>query len=711
MSKINILDELQQNFLDSSWETNCNRAFPDVRDGLKPGQRACLWEMYIKKYTSNKPHVKSAKVSGGVIADLWPHGDTAIYETFARMSQPFTNNLPEVDWHGANGNVILGGDALAHQRYTECRLAPITEEGMLKNINKQVVDMIPNFSEDLEWPKVFPAIFPRLLVNGAQGIGVGQANYWLPHNFSETVNLIVNYVENNVLDEDNYFPDFPTGGTIINPSDLSHINKYGKGKVLVEAKYKIQNNTIIFYEFPYQVFIEPLIDEIKKAIDENKISGIKDVSNRSDKKHLALVVECEDEPEKVLEYLFAETNLRKQYNANQNGLLGKTPRMFNLQQYVDAYLDHNLTCIYREFEFEYKKTCERLHILEGLIWAVRNIDTVIQIVREKDYPESYLMRMNPDWMTGTQVKAILDMKLGRLSKLEENKLVQEQVEKEKYAAECQEIIENENRRKEILIERLKELEGRFRSERKTNINEKQIIKTTTRKSSSGKKILIPEDVFVSMTGTGYIKSVPVKMYRQSAADVTVFKTQTTDLILLFSSLGKVFRLKVDSIKQCGSKDKGVAIGSLLNLESGEKILNIFSMNTDVRHPYIVGFTKNGLVKKSEKTIYVGATQNKNGLKAATLVDNDEYIGWYECNGDCAVVLSHNGFCIKFDMQMVNAVGKTARGVKSISLGEGDYVAAATVVSPQVDSFKLLSYNLKNKDIPLVKRAGKGKKIV
>lgn len=292
INEVNIIDEVQQNFIDSSYDTNTNRAFPDIRDGLKPGQRACLWEMYTKKYTSKKPHVKSAKISGGVAALWWPHGTTAIYETFARMSQPFTNNIPEVDFHGSNGNVILGGDAIAADRYTEARLSPIVEAGMLTGINKQVVPMQLNFSEDDQWPKVFPAVFPRLLVNGAQGIGVSLSNVWLPHGFSETAELILRYIKTGELDEDNYYPDFPTGGTIINKDELATINKTGRGKVIIESKYRTNGQEIDFYELPYQVFIEPVIDEIKKAIAEEKVTGIADVYNKSDKKRISLVVTC-----------------------------------------------------------------------------------------------------------------------------------------------------------------------------------------------------------------------------------------------------------------------------------------------------------------------------------------------------------------------------------------------------------------------------------
>ena len=709
--KINICDEISQNFLDSSWEVNCNRAFPNIKDGLKMGQRACLWEMFVKKYTSNKPHVKSAKVSGGVIADLWPHGDTAIYETFARMSQSFINNIPEVDWHGANGNVILGGDALAHQRYTECRLAPIVEQGMLQGIKKNNVPMIPNFSEDLEWPLVFPAIFPRLLVNGAQGIGVSISNVWLPHNFTETAHLILDYIESGELKEDTYYPDFPTGGTIINQDDLAKINKTGRGKVIIESKYKINNQEIDFYELPYQVYIEPVIDEIKKAIDENKIQGIKDIFNKSDKKKISLVVECETgfTPEKVVQYLFTETNLRKQYNANQNGIISKTPVMITLKKYVDTYLEHNKECIQKEFQFDFNAAVARIEILEGLTKALEDIDNIIQLIKKSpsaaDAKKKLIEKYN---FTQPQVDAILNMKLSRLANMEKLEVENELQEKKDFALKCKEVINSSKRQEEILVERLRELVKKFGDERRTDVTQKTIAK----KSTSGKvKEVIIEDVMITYSDAGYIQNIPIKSYRTSTTYKNTFKCQTNDMILLFSSLGKLYRLKVDTIKQCSQKDKGTAVGALLNLDPGEKILNIFSMNINEKHPYIVGVTKFGQVKKSEKLIYLGSTQNKNGLQAAGLKDNDSYIGFWECNGDYMSLITKNDMIIQFELEKINPVGKTAKGVKGIALSADDYVVEAIVCNPAIDTIKIKKYNKTIKGIIVQGRGGKGRKIV
>lgn len=698
MNSIDVITEIQQNFLDSSLDTNMNRAFPNILDGLKPGQRACLWEMYIKKYSSKKPHVKSAKVSGGVIADLWPHSDTAIYETFARMSQTFINNLPEVDWHGSNGNIILGGDALASQRYTECRLSPIVEEGMLQGVNKQNVPMIPNFSEDIQWPKVFPAIFPRLLVNGAQGIGVSISNVWLPHNFTETADLIFKYLAGEEIDLDSYYPDFPTGGVIINKDDLGKINRTGKGKVIVEGKYVISGKEINFTEMPYQVFIEPVIDEIKKGIEEEKINGIQEIYNKSDKKRILLTIECEKDadPEKVLQQLFTETNLRKQYNANQNGIISKTPIMVTLPSYLEAYTNHNLDCIKREYEYDLKQTQERIEILEGLLKALAHIDEVIKTIRRsKDKASARAALIKEFDFTDKQVEAILKMQLSRLANMEQVAIQDELAEKKKFATFCEEIVSFESKRKEILVERLRTLVKKYGDKRRSQVVQKDIAKKITARK---KKELVIENVMLCYTSQGYVKSIPIASYSKTATSAEMFyKASTDEMVLFFSSLGKVYRLKVNEIKQCMPKDKGIAIGALLKLDEGEKILLMTSMNVDEKHPYIAGFTKLGMVKKSDKTIYLGSTQNKTGFKGAGLKDNDEFIAFCETNGDYALITTSDDMQLQFKMDEVNESGKTARGVIGIKLHNNAYVKNVVVSS------------LANTKIPVRKRAGIGVK--
>lgn len=703
-NQIDILDEVKQNFIDSSYDVNTNRAFPNVKDGLKPGQRACLWEMYTKGYTSNKPHVKSAKIDGGVAALWWPHGTTAIYETFARMSQPFTNNVPEVDFHGANGNIILGGDALAADRYTEARLSKIAEEGMLKGIDKNNVPMLWNFSEDEQWPQVLPAIFPRLLVNGCQGIGVSVANVFLPHSFTETANLILKYLKENILDEEEYYPDFPTGGTIINQDELSTINKTGKGRVILEANYTINNNEIVFYEMPYQVYIEPVIETIKEKIEDGAIEGINDIFNKSDKKRIALVIECQKgyRTEQIVEQLFQNTPLRSQYNANQNGIISKTPILLNLQQIVDCYIEHNLECIQKEFQFDLDKTNTRIEILEGLIAALASIDDIVDIIRKSDSPtEAKNTLMDKYSFTENQAKSILDMKLARLTKLDGVKLNDELQEKQEYAAKCAEIVGSEDFRKQVLIERLTELRDKFGDKRRTKV----IQKTITKKASNGttKQPEPVEDVVITYNPIGYLQRIPISSYRKS--NFKSFKCTTEDLVLLFSNKGRFFRISPKDIKSCSIKDKGTAIGAILKLESGEKILNVFSDIINQDRPYLLFALKDGSVKKIEKMEYLGKTRNLSGM-VATKVKDSEVVSIQETNGNDIVLGSKNGYYIRFAADDVRATGRNSAGVKGIKLSDGDFLTTCIICDKLEKEVKIEDKKI---TIAAQGRGGKGKK--
>ena len=713
MSNYEICQEMGQNFIDYAYAVNTDRSIPSAADGLKPVHRRILWSMYKEKNTPDKAHVKCARIVGDVIGKYHPHGDTSVYDAMTRLAQEWNVRYPLINWHGNKGNI--GGDGAAAMRYTEARLEPLAQFGMLQNLNKNIVDMQPNYSEDLEEPVLLPALFPNLLCNPNSGIGVAMACNWLPYNLHEIINqIIVPHVKEETTDYESIAPDFPTGGDIINPSVIKTINRTGRGSIIVDGRYKIEqrngHNLIVFYEIPYGTKIEyedqgkpkGIIPQLRKAMQEEKLTDVIDIRDESSKS-VRIVIEYNSSAnvERIISQIYNETDLRKSFSANYVAIVGKTPTLLNMFEIIKIYSQHNLSCIKREFQFEYEKTISRIHILEALIWAVQHIDEVIKTIREgKDLSE--IMNTFSD----KQIKAILDMKLGRLSKLEEEKLIQEKKEKEEYAAYCKEIIESENRQKEILIERLRELDKKFGDNRRTHIQEKVIVKKT---SAAKVKEIIIEDVMITYSNAGYIQSIPLKAYR-TAEYKNSFKCQTNDMILLFSSLGKLYRLKVDAIKQCSQKDKGTAVGALLNLNPGEKILNIFSMNIDEKHPYIVGVTKFGQVKKSEKLIYLGSTQNKNGLQAAGLKDNDQYIGFWECNGDYMSLLTKNDMIIQFELEKVNPVGKTAKGVKGITLSANDYVVEAIVCNPAIDTIKIKKYNKTIKGITVQGRGGKGRKI-
>ena len=419
MSKtLNINIELSQNFIDFSHEANCQRAFADARDGLKPGQRACLWEMFVKGYSSSKPHVKSAKIGGGTVASWWPHGTTAIYDTFARMSQSWINNIPEVDWHGANGSIQISGEPAA-DRYTEARLAKSTEEGLLQNIKKHNVDMKLNFSEDDEWPEVFPALYPRLMVNGCQGIGSTIANVWLPHSLDELAVSIEEYLATGTIDYSKLAPSFPTGGIIINQKDLSAIYKTGKGKVVLRGKTEVKGNKILITEVPYQVYVEPFIEQVKTLVDKEEIKGIVNILNKSSRKELLIEIECDGNIATVLNQLYAKTDLQKSYNANQYALVGKTPKFLTYKEYLDIYLQHNYDCIKKEFQHDLEKSKKRLEIVEGLIRALEDIDNIIALIKASASSADAIKNLIAKYsFSEVQAKAIVDMKLGRLAHLE-----------------------------------------------------------------------------------------------------------------------------------------------------------------------------------------------------------------------------------------------------------------------------------------------------
>ena len=695
MTSIDIIQEVQQNFIDSSYDVNTNRAFPDVRDGLKPSQRCCLWEMYERKYTSNKPHVKSAKISGSVAALWHPHGTQAIYETFTRMSQPFINNVPEVDFHGANGNIVLGGDAIAADRYTEARLSKITEDYMLNGIDKNTVPMVLNFSEDEYMPTVLPSLFPRLLVNGAQGIGVSVANTWLPHNLMDTINVIGKYIKRGELDYSEYYPDFPTGGTVINKDELSIINETGKGRVILQAKYCIEGKNIIFYEMPYQVYIEPVIEKIKEQVEKGELTGIKDVINKCDKKNIALVIECQRNynPEEVVEQLFQQTSLRSQYNANQNGIISKTPVLLNLQQTIDVYVTHNLQCIKNEHKFDLDNANKRIEILEGLSKAIAHIDEIVSIIRKSENIKVAKETLSSSFgFTENQAKAILEMRLSKLTKLDGVAVDSELEEKKKVAEFCGQVVESEELQKDILLKRLKEMGKKYKTERRTQVIQEEVKKE---KKIAGKPVVASEPVVITFNSIGYLQRVPVTQYRNS--DFPHFKATTTDNILLFTSTGRFIRIAVSSVKECGPKDKGTAIGSIIKLEPQEKVIQVLSNEFNEKRPYVFFAMENGIVKKSEKTVFMGDTRNMKGQVA--IKTDSTVVGIFESNGDDCLLKTNAGFRIRFDAEEVRTSGKTSAGVKGISLSENDFVIECKIVSKDTIT-----------KTPRQKRGGKGKRV-
>ena len=717
LTNIDITKELGQNFLDFSYEANCQRAFADARDGLKPGQRACLWEMFTKGYLSNKPHVKSAKISGGVIASWWPHGDTAIYETFARMSQSWINNIPEVDWHGANGSIQISGEPAA-SRYTEARLAKVTEEGMLSGIKKHNVPMIKNFSDDEEWPQVFPALLPRLMINGCQGIGSTIANVWLPHSLSDIARIVNNYLSTGEIDYTDIAPNFPTGGIIINKNDLPIIYKTGKGKVVLRGKAEIKGKNILITEIPYQVYVEPFITQIKELIEKDELTGISNILNKSDKKKLLIEIECEEPPASVLTQLYRKTNLQKSYSANQYALVGKTPELLTLKQYLDIYLQHNYDCIKREYEFDLNKAKDRLEIVIGLIKALEDIDNIIALIKASDSASAATVNLIRQYkFSERQAKAIVDMKLGRLAHLEKIELNKEQEELTSTIANCEDVIKNIDKQKEIYLNRFNAFVKKYKDERKTELTHIDI-------KPEEKEIaeVVPVDVVVVTTESGLIKKIPVANFKtqrrggkgiKSNDDVVMsaIKTNTVDYMMLFSDKGKMYRIVVDNIPDGTSATKGVPINSLIQLEPNEKIIAVTSLHRQKLPQFVLFFTKQGMIKKSFLSEYLGAKRNA-GIAALKLKEGDSVASVIFQDLEDIVVVTRNGMNIRFATKDIGAVGRNTMGVKAINLNEGDEILTALPVHKDTDSVAVFSVDGMGKKVELKEfttqaRGGKG----
>ena len=714
---IEICQELHQNAIDFAYEANSQRAFADARDGLKPGQRACLWEMYIKGYSSSKPHVKSAKIDGGVAATWWPHGTTAIYETFARMSQSWINNIPEVDWHGANGNQIIGSSPAA-DRYTEARLSTAVEEGMLYGLKKNNVPMILNFSEDEEWPEVFPAIFPRLLINGCQGIGYTVANVWLPHCLKEIVDIINNYIQSGEINYENIYPDFPSGGIIINKNDLANIYKTGKGTVILRGRAEIDNNSIFITELPYQTYVEPLLDEIKELILKEEITGIKDIYNKSDKKRLLVEIECDGNPKVVLNQLYKLTNLQKSFSANQYALVSKTPKLLNLKQYLDIYINHNLECIQKEYEFDLKKAQARQEIVEGLVKALEDIDNIIELIKKSDNSTNAKNALIEKYQfTENQAKAILDMKLSRLAKLEKVELNEELKNLTSNIESYFQIIQNVNKRKEIFLNRLLTFANKHGSNRKTALT--QIEKKPEEKEI---EFIEPEKCTVVLTESGLIKRIPSSSFRtqhrngkgiKTQDDITsmIIRTNTIDSLMIFSDKGKMYRLLVNDIPVGTNVSKGQSVKSLIEMESNENPSVIYSIYRDTDAKYVLFTTKNGVVKKTSIDEYVN-TKKKSGISAITLREDDELVSVNLIKDEDLILITEKGMAIKFSSTEIGASSRTTIGIKGITLNKEDYVVATLPIRNETDNLAIFTKNglgkkIKLNELPLQKKAGKG----
>lgn len=712
-----LVRELSQNFIEYAVAVNSDRSIPDAKSGLKPVARRILYGAYVNGRTSNKPCVKNARIVGDVMGQLHPHGDSSIYGALVRLSQNWVMRYPLIDFHGNQGNIA--GDGPAAMRYTEGRLAKLSEDGMLANIKKDNVPFMPNYDDTMEEPVTLPAIFPNLLCNPNTGIGVAMACNWASHNLGEVAQAIYDYIAGKepMLPG----PDFPTGGEIINKDDIPAIMRTGRGSVKIRGRYKVEDNKIIFYEIPYGTITETILQEIAKLCELKEINGIEEIQDQSNKKGLRIVIECEKGASilTVVNKLFEKTSLQTSFSYNQVGLVDKIPTELNLRDCCKIYVDHNIECLKRETTWDLNKATERNHIIEGLLVALEDIDNVIALIKSSDSSEDARVKLIKKYnLSEVQAKAILAMRLSSLAHLEKIELENEHkelVDKIKY---WKELLGSVELQRQVIQKRLAELVDKYGDARRT-------VLTQINPPSKEEKEIInvePEKCVVIMTESGLIKRVPSSSFRvqkrngagiksQDGITSAIIRTNTIDSLMVFTDKGRMYRILVDNIPSGTNASKGVPIKSLIEMESFENPTLIYSIYYDTDAQYIMFVTKNGTVKKTALEEYT-KTKKKSGVAAINLREGDEIASVSLIKDEQVILLTEKGMGIKFKTSEVSASGRATMGVKGIALGEGDKVVTALPIRSNEDQLAIFSENGLGKRIKIDEfvtqsRGGKG----
>ena len=712
-----LIKELGTNFIEYAVAVNTDRALPDARSGLKPVATRILYGAYDGGRVSSKPHVKCARIVGDVMGNLHPHGDSSIYGALVRLAQPWVLRYPLIDFHGNMGNI--DGDGPAAARYTEARLSKLAEAGMLSGLKKNCVDFIPNYDESSTEPVTLPAIFPNLLCNPNTGIGVAMACNWLPHNLREVAEAIYAYMRGET-DITLPGPDFPTGGVIINKKDIPAILKTGHGSVKVRGQYKIEKQNIIFYEIPYGTKTEDLMTEIGKASDEKAIEGISEIRNESNKKGLRIVIECEKgmSPETVVRKLFAKTNLQTSVSYNQVALIDKTPTELGLLDCLKIYVEHNIQCIIREAEFDLAKAKARLNIVEGLLIALEDIDNVINMIKNSEGVADAKEKLMAAYkLNEAQAKAILDMKLAKLAKLEKIELENERKELEKAILDLNEIIINPSRQKAELKYRLEEIVKKFGDNRRTELTQIDV-------KPEEKEIaeVVPEDCVVIVTQTGDVKRIPLKSFKvqrkngkgvksEDEAILNLISTNTIDNLMIFTNKGKMYRLLVENVPVGTNASKGVRLGTLVNMESDEKVIAVTSLHRQTDAKYVVFITKNGLLKKTALEEYT-KVKRSTGINAINIKEGDSIANVTFVKDEDIILITKKGMSILFSTKDITPIGRVTAGVKAIKLNEDDYVLGGFPVHKATDYIAVFTEKGLGKKSPISDfsiqgRGGKG----
>lgn len=702
---IEISQEMKKSYIDYSMSVIVGRALPDVRDGLKPVHRRILYSMIEQGITPDKPYRKSARIVGDVLGKYHPHGDSSVYMAMVKMAQDFATRGLLVDGQGNFGNV--DGDSPAAMRYTEARMSRLATE-LLRDIDKETVDFGPNFDESLQEPLVLPARYPNLLVNGSNGIAVGMATSIPPHNLGEVIDATVHYIDNRDCTTEDLMehiagPDFPTGAMIIGTEGIKEAYRTGRGKVRVRARAEIEElpkgkQQIVITEIPFQVNKSRLVERIAYLVRDKKVEGISDLRDETNRHGIRVVIELKRDVNAniILNNLYKHSQLEETFSIINLAIVDKTPKVLNLKQYLECYVDHQKDVITRRTQFELKKAQARAHILEGLKIALDNIDRVISIIRGSENGQIAKEKLIEEFaLSDIQAQAILDMRLQRLTGLERDKIDNEYKELMERITYLESILADENKLFGVIKDEMLAIKDKYADPRRTEI-----------KPAEGeialKDLYEEEEIAITLTHLGYIKRLPADTYksqkrggrgisalttREEDFVTDLISTTTHSLMLFFTNRGRVYKLNAYEVPEGKRTSKGTAIVNLLQLNPGEKIARTISFNTDSKEnedlKYLLFATKSGIVKKTPISDFKNI--NKSGLIAINLKDGDELIGVNRTNGEEDIILvTENGMSIRFNENDVRSMGRTATGVKGITLSKGDHVVSMDLISNGTD---------------------------
>ncbi len=695
--------EMQTSFLEYSMSVIVSRALPDVRDGLKPVHRRILYAMNESGYTPNKPHMKSARTVGDVIGKYHPHGDSAVYDTMVRLAQPFSLRLPLIDGHGNFGSI--DGDSAAAMRYTEARLDKPAME-LLRDLDKETVDFQPNYDESLQEPKVLPARFPNLLVNGSNGIAVGMATNIPPHNLGETIDATCLMLDDPDVTTEELMkvlpgPDFPTGGLIMGRKGIVDAYETGHGSMTVRAKCGIEEkkngrSSIVVKEIPYQVNRKRLLEKLGELVRDKKLPEISNIHDAADRRGIDIIIDLKQNaiPQVVLNKLFKHTQLQVSFAANMLALVDGTPKVLSLREILSHYISHQQDVIERRTRYELAKAEERAHILEGYVIALDNIDEVIQIIRSSETDKEAASRLTERFgLSKKQTDAILEMRLRRLTGLERTKIEEELAELREKIAYYKRVLEDETLLKQIIKDELQEIKKKYGTSRRTRI-------TGEAREIEVEDLIADETMVVTMTKAGYVKRQPISTYRQQKrggkgmqgvnlkdSDFVehLFVASTHSYMLFFSTAGKVYRLKVYDIPEASRHARGTAIVNLLPLERDERISAVIATKEFPKDEFLMFATAQGMVKKTSMDQY--DKTRRDGLIAINLKDDDELIAVRRvAPNESVIMVSSAGKAIRWSEAEVRPMGRGTMGVRGMNIPADAHVLGMEIARPGTSLF-------------------------